>query len=259
MGAGPSWSPPPIQTAPSEPLAYPFPFPEACRSLVRAEMLRADRDFGHEEQSRILTYNERRALAVGWICRILSVFAHEACDLTRSGAPDWPLSSTEPRVSEVLRLIALQAEHSKFVRGDRPNLTDEGYVRKEVHAEIARSSEWSRYQDTLVSFMEQSSGQSAGSDPNRMLGRGQNPGTAAQTKKERPGKTYSTLGCNLDRLRKESGWSFDDIAKATELDKKLILGHINGGKRPHPNTLATYARTFTEKLGRPVKVAELEG
>ena len=67
------------------------------------------------------------------------------------------------------------------------------------------------------------------------------------------------LGRNIDRLRKECGWSYDDLAKATDLDKKLILGHVNDGKGAYPKTLETYARTFTEKMGRPVTVAELEG
>jgi hypothetical protein len=75
-----------------------------------------------------------------------------------------------------------------------------------------------------------------------------------------PKKSFATpLGRNLDRLRRESGWSFDEMAKATEIDKKLILGHVNKGKNARPGTLATYAYTFTEKLGRPVTVADLEG
>jgi hypothetical protein len=75
-----------------------------------------------------------------------------------------------------------------------------------------------------------------------------------------PKKFVATpLGRNLDRFRRECGWSFDDMAAATEIDKKLILGHVNKGKNAHPKTLATYARTFTEKLGQPVTVAALEG
>jgi hypothetical protein len=73
------------------------------------------------------------------------------------------------------------------------------------------------------------------------------------------GKVYKTaLGRNIDRFRKECGLSFHDLAKVTGLDKKLVLGHVNGGKGAHPQTLATYAQTFMEKLERPVTVAELE-
>jgi hypothetical protein len=72
------------------------------------------------------------------------------------------------------------------------------------------------------------------------------------------GKVKSVFGRNIDRLRKECGWSFDDLAKVTDLDKKLILGHVNDGKGAHPKTLAIYASVFTEKMGRRVTVAELE-
>jgi hypothetical protein len=62
---------------------------------------------------------------------------------------------------------------------------------------------------------------------------------------------------NIDRFRKECGWSFDQLAAVTELDKKLILGHVNHGKRAHPSTLKAYADAFSEKMGRAVTVEEL--
>jgi hypothetical protein len=72
-------------------------------------------------------------------------------------------------------------------------------------------------------------------------------------------KVYKTnFARNVDRLRKDCGWSFDDLAQATGLDKKLLLGHVNGGKGAHPSTLERYAQTFTEKLGRTITVAALE-
>jgi hypothetical protein len=257
VDGGSGWRPPRIQTAPSGPLTYAFPFPEASCSRVRAEMLRADRDFTHDEQSRVLTYAERRALAIRWICRILAVFADEACDLARSGAADWSLAWTEVHVSEVLRLLALQAERSKFVGGNKPDLTDgQGYVREEVHAEITRSPEWTEYQDKLVDLLDQS----ADSHPNIIPGRRQTRETTVDAEGDLPKRSHDTpFGRNLDRLRQESGWSFDELAKVTEPDKKLILGHVNKGKNAQPSTLANYARTFTEKLGRLVTVAELLG
>jgi hypothetical protein len=69
----------------------------------------------------------------------------------------------------------------------------------------------------------------------------------------------TALGRNIDRLRLECGWSFDEISKATELSKQLILGHVNAGRSAYPSTLATYAHVFSEKLGRSVTVAELRG
>jgi hypothetical protein len=69
------------------------------------------------------------------------------------------------------------------------------------------------------------------------------------------GKTV--IGRNVDRLRKECGWSFDDLAQRTGIDRSLILGHVNKGKGMHPRTLRIYADAFT-KQGHPVTVAELE-
>jgi DNA-binding XRE family transcriptional regulator len=74
-----------------------------------------------------------------------------------------------------------------------------------------------------------------------------------------PAKAHKTaFGRNIDRLRKECGWSFDELAKKTGLDKKLTLGHVNEGKGAHPITVKTYAETFARELGRIVTVVELE-
>jgi hypothetical protein len=69
----------------------------------------------------------------------------------------------------------------------------------------------------------------------------------------------TTLGRNIDRLRRECGWSFAEMASATDVSKQLILGHVNHGRKANPATVARYANGFTDRLGRPVTVAELEG
>jgi hypothetical protein len=72
-------------------------------------------------------------------------------------------------------------------------------------------------------------------------------------------KTYKTAPArNIDRLRKECGWTFEQLAARTGLDKKLILGHVNQGKRARVKTLKVYADAFTKELKRPVKVSDLE-
>jgi hypothetical protein len=73
------------------------------------------------------------------------------------------------------------------------------------------------------------------------------------------GENTTRLGRNIDRLRKECGWSFDKLAKKTGLDKKLILGHVNEGKGAYPKTIKVYADAFARDLNRTVEVAELEG
>jgi hypothetical protein len=65
------------------------------------------------------------------------------------------------------------------------------------------------------------------------------------------------LGRNLDRLRLDCGWSFDELAKVSGVDKKRIVAHVSGGKRAHPRTLSFYADAFTKKLGRTITGADL--
>lgn len=69
----------------------------------------------------------------------------------------------------------------------------------------------------------------------------------------------TTLADNIDRLRKECGWSFNELARRTGMDKTSILSHINKGTRPHPANLKLYAEAFSKKLNRSVLVADLEG
>jgi hypothetical protein len=65
-----------------------------------------------------------------------------------------------------------------------------------------------------------------------------------------------TVGRNIDRLRKECGWSLNDCERRTGLDKKLIRGHISG-KGARPKTLKLYAQAFSKELKRTVTVSEL--
>ena len=147
---GSCWMPPPrTQTIPSKPLAYRFALPEECRNQVRVEMLRADETFVGREKSQNLDFREREDLAIQWICQILGAFAKEACHLARSGDPDWSPPQVERRVYDVLRLLALEAECSKFVGGNRPELTAGGEVRESVFARISRSTEWTQYTQSL--------------------------------------------------------------------------------------------------------------
>jgi hypothetical protein len=69
------------------------------------------------------------------------------------------------------------------------------------------------------------------------------------------GQAFPTaLGRNIDRLRKECGWSFDQLAEKTGLDKKLILGHVNDGNGTHPRTVKVYADAFSKELGRRLQL-----
>lgn len=74
-----------------------------------------------------------------------------------------------------------------------------------------------------------------------------------------PRRDYKTaLGRNIDRLRNECGWSLDNLAAMTGLDKKLIIGHVNKGKGANPDTVKKYADAFNEKLKSTVTVEDLK-
>jgi hypothetical protein len=65
------------------------------------------------------------------------------------------------------------------------------------------------------------------------------------------------LARNLDRLMTECGWSYDDCVRASGVDKTLIIDHVKHGAKANPGTLKKYATAFSEKLKRPIEVAEL--
>lgn len=73
-----------------------------------------------------------------------------------------------------------------------------------------------------------------------------------------PGETTTIIGRNINRLRKECGWSLHDLSRETGVDKKLILSHLNKGARPRPRILREYAQAFSKKLGRNITAPDLE-
>jgi len=70
--------------------------------------------------------------------------------------------------------------------------------------------------------------------------------------------TGGAIGRNIDRLRKECGWSYSTMARRTGIDKTSTINHVKHERRPRPEALATYAQAFSKKLERLVTVEELE-
>jgi len=66
------------------------------------------------------------------------------------------------------------------------------------------------------------------------------------------------IGRNIDKLRRECGWSFDNLADETGIDKKLVLDHVHGKHKPNPKTLREYAQAFTRNLHRSITANNLE-
>ena len=207
-----------------------------------------------------------------YILRQFGVFVREARALGLEGI--WHVDRVEAEAREFLRLSAIDAKSSKghdnsgraFGRDWISNW--DGSIQPSVMRLFERSVEWQHFQQVLVEVAESQTpggpNPAANSPELQVEEATYNSASLGSTggvdSDGVPPRTVAgtPLGRNLERLRKECGWSFDEIAVTTELDKKLILGHINKVKQLHPRTLATYARAFTEKLGRPITVADLE-
>jgi hypothetical protein len=70
--------------------------------------------------------------------------------------------------------------------------------------------------------------------------------------------TKMRIGRNIDKLRKECGWSLDRLCAKTGIDKKAILSHVHGKSKPNPNTLKEYAQAFAKELNRSITANTLE-
>jgi hypothetical protein len=72
-------------------------------------------------------------------------------------------------------------------------------------------------------------------------------------------KKYKTnLGRNIDQLRQDCGWSYNDLEKSTGISKRLIIDHIFGRRQPQPKNLKLYADNFSRQLKRSITVSDLQ-
>jgi DNA-binding XRE family transcriptional regulator len=69
--------------------------------------------------------------------------------------------------------------------------------------------------------------------------------------------TKSPIGANIDRYRKECGWSKAKLAEKMKVERTLIIGHIKG-KGVSAFNMKNYADVFSKQLNRQVSVADLE-
>ena len=66
------------------------------------------------------------------------------------------------------------------------------------------------------------------------------------------------LARNIQRLRKECGWTYALLAEKVDLDDHQVRNHAHGVAIPRPSNIRIYADVFGKRLGRDVTVAELE-
>ncbi len=81
---------------------------------------------------------------------------------------------------------------------------------------------------------------------------------ATGTPLKRTARNNATLAKNLSGLRSLSGVTVDALANRTSINRKGILEHAKGKRRPEPETLATYSVAFSELLNRTITVVDLD-
>ena len=67
------------------------------------------------------------------------------------------------------------------------------------------------------------------------------------------------VGQNIDRLRLENGFSYEELASLMGVERKTVWANASGRTIPRPQTLKLYADVFSEGLDRPVSVSEIRG
>ncbi len=202
-------------------MTYPPDFPQESRAAVEAEKIRAGRDFEATKVS-AKSASEVEGQLRQYILRTFLAFAKEA--QTRRL---WPVDKMDSECREFLRLLTIDAYYDKGYdkwgrRLQAMTSNWNGSILSEVQREFERTPEWKQYQDALLKVA-----------------------------------TVSKIAINIDRLRKECGWSLNDCARWTGLEKKNIRGHL-AGKGARPKTLKTYAQAFGRELKRTVTVSDLE-
>ena len=75
---------------------------------------------------------------------------------------------------------------------------------------------------------------------------------------DRP-RSVTAVGKNIERLRFEIGFSYEELASSMEVERKTVWANASGRTMPRPQTLKLYADVFSDKLGRPVSVEEIRG
>ena len=71
--------------------------------------------------------------------------------------------------------------------------------------------------------------------------------------------TIEVVARNIESLRRESGLSYEQLAKAMGMQKRTVMANAKGRAAARPETLKLYADEFTDRLGRNVSVAKIRG
>ena len=96
---------------------------------------------------------------------------------------------------------------------------------------------------------------SAGAEHNPLKLGTASAGCKQLTRKSKKGP--AAIGTNLNRLRQDCGWTYEQLASKTGLDKCSVVDHICHGTKPRISNLKNYADVFSKRLERSVSVVEI--
>lgn len=121
--------------------------------------------------------------------------------------------------------------------------------------QIRKSDEWLRLSEAIAEAQHLRTGATQAPSP------AENRDKTAQSAESKGAEVVDAktrIGQNIDRLRKECGWSHEALADATGIDKKLVLAHVHRKHKPNPKTLREYAQAFSKELNRSITPNNLD-
>ena len=139
--------------------------------------------------------------------------------------------------------VILRADDRVLARV-RPHVSAEEYesIRAAVahHAVCTRAARYSR--DAAIQWADSR----RGLFPNFPFRVSEIPSPDAPSRFVREKRTV--FGRNVARLRKNRGWSIEDLARKLGLDRSNVQRHESGKTRPHPTTQKKYADALEVKV-----------
>lgn len=93
-------------------------------------------------------------------------------------------------------------------------------------------------------------------DPGSKLQPSSNLLRRKRKRKSRP-THKETVAEQIQRLRKESNLTVDELAEKVGVDVRNVTRHISGKTKPRLSNLAAYERVFSEALGRKVTIKKM--
>ena len=131
---------------------YPPEFPRKSRAAVRAEKIRAARDFENDKQN-VRYLSEIEGLLRRYILRVFIVFVREAVHLGHQDI--WSVDRLESESREFLRQFTIMAEFQKGFDRSGQKVREmvsnwDGSILPNVQREFEQSAEWREFESILL-------------------------------------------------------------------------------------------------------------